>query len=58
MTLQIKLCPLILCQVFSASMANFKTMVSIANLEPQPFVRFVRSLTVAKVDSIGFVDRI
>ena len=58
MTLQIRFCPLIFCQVFPASMVNLKTIVSVANLEPQPFVRFVRSLTVAKVDSIGFVDRI
>jgi len=31
--------------------------VSVASLDPHPFVRFVRSLTVAKVDSIGFMDR-
>ncbi|OPY14952.1 MAG: hypothetical protein A4E70_01349 [Syntrophus sp. PtaU1.Bin005] len=28
---------MILCQVFSASLASLKTMVNVANLEPQPF---------------------
>ena len=36
---------------------QLENQVSVANRDPQPFVRFVRSLTVAKVDSIGLVDR-
>jgi hypothetical protein len=47
--------PLILRQCFSA--CRLKTIVSVAVLEPHPFVRLVRSRTVAKVDSIGLVVR-
>ena len=40
-------------QVFSASNANFHTIVRVAVRDPQPFVRLVRNRTVAYVDSIG-----
>jgi hypothetical protein len=48
---------LILRHFFSAAKANLKTIVSVAIREPQPLVRLVRNLTVAKVDSIGLVER-
>ena len=44
-------------QVFSASSANFHTIVRGAVRDPQPFVRLVRSRTVAYVDSIGLLVR-
>jgi hypothetical protein len=39
------------------SWASLKTIVRVAVREPQPLVRWVRSRTVAKVDSIGLVVR-
>ena len=41
--------------LFSALRHNLKTMVSMVNRDKQPRVLAVRSLTVAKVDSIGLV---
>jgi len=35
-------------------MASLKTTVGVAIREPEPLVRWVRSPTVAKLDSIGF----
>ena len=37
--------------------ASLKTMVRVAAREPHPLVRRVRWRTVAKVDSIGLVER-
>ncbi len=42
-------------QVFSASRANLNTIVNVATRDPHPLVFFVRSLTVAQVDSIRLV---
>jgi hypothetical protein len=57
MSFKINACPFILRQCFSACSTSLKTIVSVASLDPQPFVRLVRSRTVAKVDSIGLVVR-
>ena len=42
-------------QCFWASRPSLKTMVSVAIRDPHPLVRWVRSRTVAKVDSMGLV---
>jgi hypothetical protein len=44
-------------QCFSASRVRFNTIVSVAMRDPHPFVRLMRCLTVANVDSMGFVVR-
>jgi hypothetical protein len=44
-------------QRFWASVASLKTIVRVAIREPEPLVRWVRSRTVAKVDSMGLVVR-
>jgi hypothetical protein len=43
---------------YETSAASLKTIASVDSPEPRPFARFVRSLTVAKVDSIGWLVRI
>ena len=44
-------------QLFSAHRHSLKTMVSTVSLERHPLVLLVRSLTVAKVDSMGLLVR-
>ena len=44
-------------QIFSASNANFHTIVSVAVCDPAPFVRLVRNRTVAYVDLTGLLVR-
>ena len=43
--------------LFEADSVSLNTIVRHAMREPHPFVRTVRSRTVANVDSIGFVVR-
>jgi hypothetical protein len=46
-----------LAPVFLGFQPSLKTMVGVAIREPEPLVRWVRSRTVAKVDSMGLVVR-
>jgi hypothetical protein len=57
MTSGIKSEPLSSRYFFEANCNSMKTIVRQAMREPLPLVRFVRSRTVANVDSIGFVVR-
>ena len=50
--------PFSLFHLFWASLVSLNTIVMVAVREPQPFVRFVLSRTVANVDSIGLIVRI